>query len=155
MVLYRNTNIEPLTSRNLQSHKNFGIYEVKWNEVVQSCLNLWDPMDCSPPAPRSMGFSRHEYWSGLLFPSPGESSQPRDRTRVSRTIGRRFTVWATREAPIYIYIFHFSILARIIHGQRSLAGCSLWGHRESHNWACTYIYVRVYMYTYIFFCIQL
>ena len=21
-------------------------------------------------APRSMGFSRHEYWSGLLFPSP-------------------------------------------------------------------------------------
>ena len=25
-------------------------------------------MDCSPQAPRSMGFSRHEYWSGL----PGE-----------------------------------------------------------------------------------
>ena len=22
-------------------------------------------------APRSMGFSRHEYWSGLPFPSPG------------------------------------------------------------------------------------
>ena len=24
-------------------------------------------------APLSMGFSRHEYWSGLPFPSPGDS----------------------------------------------------------------------------------
>ena len=45
-----------------------------------------------------MGFSRQEYWSGLPFPSPGESSQPRDRTRVSHTAGRRFNLWATREA---------------------------------------------------------
>ena len=51
-------------------------------------------MDCSPQAPWSKGFCRHEYWSGLLFPSPGESSQPRDRTWVSRIVGRRFTVWA-------------------------------------------------------------
>jgi len=27
-----------------------------------------------------MGFPRQEYWSGLPFPSPGESSRPRDRT---------------------------------------------------------------------------
>ena len=45
-----------------------------------------------------MEFSRQEYWSGLPFPSPGESSQPRDRTRVSRIAGRRFNLWATREA---------------------------------------------------------
>ena len=25
-----------------------------------------DPMNCSPPAPLSMGFSRQEYWNGLL-----------------------------------------------------------------------------------------
>ena len=25
-------------------------------------------------APLSMGFSRHEYWNGLLFPSPGHLS---------------------------------------------------------------------------------
>ena len=30
-----------------------------------------DPMDCSPPAPLCMGFSRQEYWSGLPCPSPG------------------------------------------------------------------------------------
>ena len=27
-------------------------------------------------APPSMGFSRREYWSGLLFPSPGDSLNP-------------------------------------------------------------------------------
>ena len=68
------------------------------SEVAQSCLTLCDPMDCSPQVPRSMGFSRHEYWSGLLFPSPGESPRPRDRTQVVCNVGRHFTVWATREA---------------------------------------------------------
>ena len=48
----------------------------------------------------SVGFSRQEYWSGLPFPSPRESSQPRDRTQVSRIAGRCFTLWATREAQI-------------------------------------------------------
>ena len=31
----------------------------------------------------SMGFPRQEEWSGLLFPSPGESSQPSDENYVS------------------------------------------------------------------------
>ena len=31
----------------------------------------------------SMGFSRQEYWNGLLWPLPGGSSQLRDQTRVS------------------------------------------------------------------------
>ena len=38
----------------------------------QSCLILCDPIDSSPPAPLSMGFSRQEYWSGLPFPSPSQ-----------------------------------------------------------------------------------
>ena len=29
-----------------------------------------DPIDRSPLAPLSLGFSRQEYWSGLPFPSP-------------------------------------------------------------------------------------
>ena len=39
--------------------------------VAQSYLTLCDPMDCSPQAPLSTGFSRQEYWSGLPFPSLG------------------------------------------------------------------------------------
>ena len=38
---------------------------------LQSCLTLCDPLDCSPPGPLSMGFSRQEYWSGLPCPPPG------------------------------------------------------------------------------------
>ena len=34
-------------------------------------LALSDPTDYSPQASLSMGFSRQEYWSGLLFPSRG------------------------------------------------------------------------------------
>ena len=33
--------------------------------------------------PLSMGFPRTEYWSGLPFPTSGESSRPRDRTQIS------------------------------------------------------------------------
>ena len=47
---------------------------------------------------QSMEFSRSEYWSGLPFPSPGESSQPRDRTQVSCIASGFFTSWVTREA---------------------------------------------------------
>ena len=43
-----------------------------------------------------MKFFRQEYWSGLPFSSPGESSRPRDQTRVSHIAGRGFTVRATR-----------------------------------------------------------
>ena len=48
------------------------------------------PWTVAHQAPPSMRFSRQEYWSGLPFPSPGESSQPRDRTQVSRIAGRRY-----------------------------------------------------------------
>ena len=56
------------------------------------------PWTVAYQAPPSMGFSRQECWSGLPFPSPGESSQLRNRTPVCRMAGRGFTVWATREA---------------------------------------------------------
>ena len=47
------------------------------SEVTQSCLTLCDPMDSvACQAPQSMGFSRQEYWSGLLFPSSGDLSNP-------------------------------------------------------------------------------
>ena len=39
-------------------------------------------------APLSLGFPRQEYWSGLLFPSLGESSWP---TAISCLAGRFFT----------------------------------------------------------------
>ena len=36
-----------------------------------------DPIDCvACQAPLSMGFPRQEYWSGLLFLSPGDLPNP-------------------------------------------------------------------------------
>ena len=54
----------------------FGKYQClmnKWGETaaaksLQSCLNLCDPIDGSPPG--SLGFSRQEHWSQLPFTSP-------------------------------------------------------------------------------------
>ena len=68
-----------------------------WSEVKSlSRVQLFaTPWTVAHQAPPSMGFSRQEYWSGLPFPSLGESSRPRDRTRVSWTAGRFFTNWAT------------------------------------------------------------
>ena len=64
------------------------------SEVTQSCPTLCDPMGCGLP-----GFSVHGIfqaidleWIAISF-SRG-SSQPRDRTRVSRVVDRRFTIWA-------------------------------------------------------------
>ena len=36
----------------------------------QLCPTLCNPIDGSHQAPPSLGFSRQEHWSGLLFPSP-------------------------------------------------------------------------------------
>ena len=38
-------------------------------------------MDCACQAPLSMGFSRQEYWSGLLFPSLGDLPDPGNKPK--------------------------------------------------------------------------
>ena len=69
--------------RPLWFHRNDRATQL-WTRVVCCCLVLscvWlfcDPTDCSLLGSLSMGFPRQEYWSGLPFPSLGESSQSRD-----------------------------------------------------------------------------
>ena len=92
----------------LSAHSNKAIV------VVQLPSPVWisvtpQTVDCQ--APPSVGFSRQEYWSGLPFPSPGESSWPRDQTCDSCHICiDRWILypWATREAPAtWLYTFKF------------------------------------------------
>ena len=45
-------------------------------QSLQSCPTPCDPMDWSPQAPLSVGFSRQEYWSGLPSPPPGDLPNP-------------------------------------------------------------------------------
>ena len=72
------------------------------SEVAQSCPTLCDPMDCSLSGSSVHGIfqARVLEWVAISF-SRG-SSRPRNRTRVSCIAGRRFTIWATREAPTYL-----------------------------------------------------
>ena len=71
--------------------------------VTQSCLTLWDPLDCILPGSSVhviFFFSRQEYWSQSPFSSSTGSSQPRDWTGVSCVsciAGKFFTNWAIRE----------------------------------------------------------
>ena len=66
------------------------------SKVAQSCLTLCNPMDCSLPGSSHRIFqARVLEWVAISF-SRG-SSPPTDQTRVSCIVGRRFTVWATRE----------------------------------------------------------
>ena len=44
--------------------------------VAQSCPTLVTPWTVARQAPLFMGFSRQEYWSGLLFPFPGDLPDP-------------------------------------------------------------------------------
>ena len=58
------TDTEPQTS---------GSIEVKSLSRVQLFATLWTVAYQASP---SVGFSRQEYWSGLLFPSPGDLPDP-------------------------------------------------------------------------------
>ena len=39
-------------------------------QLLQSCLTLWDPVDCSSPGSSVHGLSHPEYWSGLPCLTP-------------------------------------------------------------------------------------
>ena len=67
--------------------------------VIQSCLTLCDPMDCSPPGSSVHGIFQARVLEWLPTSFSRESSRPWDQTQVSCTAGRFFTNWANREAP--------------------------------------------------------
>ena len=74
--------------------------EVKWSEVkLLSRVWLCDPMDCSLPGSSVPGILQAGILEWVAISFSRRSSQPRDRTWVSRIAGRRFTIWATREVP--------------------------------------------------------
>ena len=84
--------------------------EVKWSEVKSlSRVQLFaTPWTVAYQAPPSMGFfwARVLEWVVISF-SRG-SSQPRDRTQISCSVGRFFTIWATREVPRLTVLHCFS-----------------------------------------------
>ena len=72
-------------------------------KVAQSCPTLCNRMDYTVH-----GILQARILEWVAFPFSRGSSQPRERTQVSRIVGRFFISWATRESPlIYKYSFFF------------------------------------------------
>ena len=71
--------------------------------ATQLCPTLCGTMDCSPPDSSVLGISQAGILKWDTMPSSRESSRQRDQTWVSCIVGRRFTIWATREVtPIQL-----------------------------------------------------
>ena len=64
-------------------------------KVTQSSPALCDPMDCTVH-----GILQARILERVAFPFSSRSSQPRDRTQVSRVADRFFTIWATKEVQV-------------------------------------------------------
>ena len=61
---------EYTTQGNLQiQHNPYQAAAPAAAKLRQSCPTLCNPIDDSPQAARSLGFSRQEHWSWLTFPS--------------------------------------------------------------------------------------
>ena len=104
-------------------------------EVTQLFPTLCYPMDCNLPGSSVHGIfqARVLEWVAISF-SRG-SSWPRDPARVSRVVGRCFTVspwvgkipWRRKWQPTPV------LLPVKSHGRRSLVGYSPWGSKESET----------------------
>ena len=73
--------------------------------VTSLCPILCNPMyyiACQAPLP--MEFSRQEYWSGLHALLQG-STWPRDQIWVSCITEEFFTLWATKETPLFSDVY--------------------------------------------------
>ena len=86
-------------------------------------LTLCDPMDYKAcQAPLSMGFSRQEYWSGLLCPPPGDlpnsGIEPLSLTSPALPSGF-FTTCTTWEAlsDHRVCLFHLEKCVDLLHSE--------------------------------------
>ena len=103
-----------------------------WNDLV----------DCSPPGSSVHWILQARMLEWVAISSSRGSFQPRDWTQVSRIASRFFTIWATREAHIYMVASDFppliwERLLRFMEGNAStvvaLTGAGLCDFQHS-NW---------------------
>ena len=74
--------------------------------IAQSCPTLCDPSDYSPPGSSVHGILQARTLEWVVISFSRGSSWTRDRTPVSSVAGRRFTLWATREAPKHKIVWY-------------------------------------------------
>ena len=75
--------------------------------LLESCLTLCDPMDCSPPGSSVHGILQAGILQWVAMPSSRGSSHPRDRKYTSGIAGKFFTA-ETQGKPQYVVSVQFS-----------------------------------------------
>ena len=60
-------------------------------------------------APLSMGFPRQEYWTGLLFPSPGALPEP-GMEPMSPALAGGFFITAPPGKPLHIFNYVYMLI---------------------------------------------
>ena len=91
------------------------VYRPPWLELIatfprlvlvsQLCLTLCDPVDCSSPGSSVHGIYQARILEGVAVPFSRVSSPPRVWTQISCITGRFLTIWATKEADTYLYVY--------------------------------------------------
>ena len=86
--------------------------------VAKSSLTLCDSWTVARQAPLSMGFPRHEYWSRLPFPSPGDFPESEIKPMYPLLAGGFFAIepsgkpilcqlyWLISKNDVLIFKFH-------------------------------------------------
>ena len=74
--------------------------------VAQSCPTLCDPTNCSPSGSFIHGILQARILEWIAIPFSRGSSWAKDWTQVSCIVGRRFTIWATREDVSKVWVVH-------------------------------------------------
>ena len=108
--------------------------------VAHLCLTVCNPTGCSPPGSSVPGVLQVGIQEWVAIPISRGSSRPRDRTRVSCSVGRFFTIWATTEA-LYVY-YAYGYMHMHIHAYTHM-------HLYTHVWICLWLYTHAYIYVYI------
>ena len=99
-------------------------------------------MDCSLPGSSIHGILQARILECVAIPFSRESSQPRNRTWVSFTAGRFFTIWAIGKPLYVIYIFFFMIIKNVSEGWinlwvfANLSGVAAWNAVSYYNCLC-------------------
>ena len=133
------------------AHKAYNaILGLKWKWSRSVVSDSTTPWTAAYQAPRSMGFSRQEYWSGLPFPSPRDfsgGSAVKNPPAVQELQEKRVQSLG-REGPLEEEMAtHSSILAwRIPWTEESGRLQSIGSQRVGHNWSnLAYTHARVHV----------
>ena len=122
-------------------------------KLLQSCLTLCNPMDCSLPCSSIHGILQARILEWVAMPSSRGSSQPRDWTHISGIAGGFLTTEPSGEArlmyssPIHNFIYFNALCLQ----RNPLSSCNRWKvvFKENNLIVIMIFFILFYFYIYL------